>query len=104
MSRAEKSPFCMLLASVARPLVLLLLTAKWAACIIFLQVYVFACMFMHINTLNLKLLQVKGRSDICLTVDVIRKVLAVFILFAASPFGVVGICISKILVKYILLH
>lgn len=92
---------CMLLASVGKPLILLLLTEKWADCIIFLQIYVFAAMFTHINTLNLELWQVKGRSDIFLKVDVIRKVIAISILFAAIPFGVVGICFSKIIIVQI---
>lgn len=88
---------CMLLASVGKPLVLLLLTEKWSGAIIYLQIYVFACIFTHINTLNMRMLQVKGRSDIFLTIDIVKKVIAILILFAAIPFGVIGICISKIL-------
>lgn len=94
---------CMLLASIAKPLILLLLTEKWSGAIIFLQIYVFACVFGHIDTINLRLLQIKGRSDVFLNIDVIKKTLGVVILFAAIPFGVVGICISKILSSQIVL-
>lgn len=88
---------CMLLASIGHPLILLLLTDKWAESVIYLQIYAFACMFKHIDTLNLKLLQVKGRSDLFLSLDIVKKVISVVILFAAIPFGVIGICISKLL-------
>lgn len=54
-------------------------------------------MFGHINTLNIKLLQVKGRSDIFLNIDIVKKGIAILLLFAAIPFGMIGICISKIL-------
>jgi len=87
---------CTLLASVGKPLIILLLTDKWKDAIIFLQIYVFACMFSHINTINLKLLQVKGRSDLFLNLDIVKKIISISILFASIPFGVVGICISKI--------
>lgn len=87
----------MLIASVGKPLILLLLTDKWAESIIYLQIYVFAVMFNHIDTLNLRLLQVKGRSDLFLNLDIVKKIIGIVILFAAIPFGVIGVCISKIL-------
>ena len=88
---------CTLLASIGKPLILILLTNKWAESIIYLQIYAFACMFSHINTINLKLLQVKGRSDLFLNLDILKKIISVIILFSAIPFGVIGICISKII-------
>lgn len=88
---------CTLLASIGKPLILILLTDKWAESIIYLQIYAFACMFSHINTINLKLLQVKGRSDLFLNLDILKKIISVIILFSAIPFGVIGICVSKII-------
>lgn len=88
---------CSLLAALAKPLILLLLTDKWADSIIYLQIFSFAIMFDHICSINLKLLQVKGRSDLFLRLEVIKKLIAVLILFASIPFGVIGICVSKII-------
>lgn len=88
---------CTLLASVGKPIILILLTDKWAESIIYLQIYAFACMFSHVNTINLKLLQVKGRSDLFLNLDILKKIISVVILFSAIPFGVIGICVSKII-------
>ena len=54
-------------------------------------------MFDHISAINLNLLQVKGRSDLFLRLEIIKKAIAVGILFSAIPFGVLGICISKVI-------
>ena len=89
--------FSMLLASLAKPVVLLLLTEKWSESIIYLQLFCFAVMFNHINTINLSLLKVNGRSDLFLKLEVIKKSVATLILFCAIPFGVLAICISKII-------
>lgn len=88
---------CMLLAAIARPLVLLLLTEKWESCVIFLQIYCFAAMFGHISSINLNLLQVKGRSDLFLRLEIIKKTISTAILLASIPFGVIAICFSKVL-------
>ena len=88
---------CCLLAALAKPVILLLFTSKWAESIIFLQIYSFAIMFDHICSINLTLLQVKGRSDFFLRIELIKKAISITMLFASIPFGVVGICVSKVI-------
>ena len=88
---------CCLVAALARPIILLLFTEKWVDSIIFLQIYAFAIMFEPITTINLILLQVKGRSDLFLRLELIKKTISLAILFASIPFGVIGICISKVI-------
>ena len=88
---------CALMAAIGRPLVLFLLSSKWEEAVIYLQIYSFSIMFNHINSINLNLLQVKGRSDLFLRLEIIKKTISVIILFASIPFGVIGICISKII-------
>ena len=89
--------FVMLIVALAKPLILFLLTDKWSGAIIFVQVYAFAIVFDPICQLNLNLLQVKGRSDLFLSLEIIKKIIATAILFAAIPFGVLAICISKVI-------
>lgn len=90
--------FCLtLLASVAKPLILVLLTEKWLDATLFLQIFCFAFMTEHISKLNLNLLQVKGRSDLYLRLEVIKKIIAFIILLSSIPLGVVVICLSKVL-------
>lgn len=90
--------FCLtLLASLAKPLVLVLLTEKWLDAVLFLQIFCFAFMTEHISKLNLNLLQVKGRSDLYLRLEVVKKIIAFIILISSIPLGVVVICLSKVL-------
>lgn len=86
-----------LLASLAKPLVVILLTQKWLDSVIFLQIFCFSLMFDHLNQINLNLLQVKGRSDLFLKLEIIKKTISFAILFASIPFGVIAICLSKVL-------
>lgn len=88
---------CVLVSALAKPLIIFLLTEKWSPSIIFLHIYCFACMFDHLNGINLNLLQVKGRSDLFLRLEIIKKIIATIILFSAVPFGIIGVCLSKIL-------
>lgn len=92
---------CTLLASVAKPLVLILLTESWYNAIIFLQIFAFSIMFDHINLINLELLKVKGRSDFFLRLEIIKKTISLTILFSSIQFGVIGVCISKIITTQI---
>lgn len=94
---------CLLMAALAKPLILILLTEKWANAVVFLQIISFAIVFDPICSLNLNLLQVKGRSDLFLRLEIIKKGIALLILCAAIPFGVIAICASKIIYTQIAL-
>lgn len=87
----------LLLAALAKPLILIILGSKWAGAIIFLQIYTFAVCFMHIDTVNLNLLFVRGRSDLVLKLEGIKKTLSTLVLIASIPFGVVAICVAKVI-------
>ena len=88
---------CCLLASQARPVILMLFTEKWEMSIVYLQIFSFSIMFDHINTINLVLLQVKGRSDLFLRLEILKKTISIIILLSSIPFGVIGICVSKVI-------
>lgn len=97
----KMSSMCMffayaLLFALSKPLVLFLLTDKWADCIIYLQLLCFVCMFDNVTSINLTLLKVIGRSDLYLRLEIIKKIISVSILLCAVPFGVIGICVAKI--------
>lgn len=92
-----------LLAALARPIVLFLLTEKWEMCIIYMQIFVFAAMFDHIDKLNCTLIQVVGRSDVLLKMEVWKRIISISILLASIPLGVIGICVSKIVYEQVAL-
>ena len=69
---------CMLgLAAVARPLIIILIGEKWLPAVGFLQIICFSGMFYPLHAINLNILQVKGRSDLFLRLEIIKKIIAV---------------------------
>ena len=92
-----------LLVVLAKPLILFLYTAKWSGAILFLQIVCFAFMFNHITRINLNLYYVKGRSDIVLRLEVIKRIISFSILFASIPLGVLAICLSRVVYTQIAL-
>lgn len=68
---------CMLgLAAVAEPLLVLLIGEKWLPAVYFLQIICFAGMLYPLHAINLNILQVKGRSDLFLKLEIIKKIIA----------------------------
>ena len=70
-------PLMIGLAATARPLVLLLLTEKWAPSVPYLQLLCFAWLLYPMQLINLNILQALGRSDLFLRLEIIKKVLIV---------------------------
>ncbi len=104
----KMSSMCMffayaLLFALSKPLILLLLTDKWADCVIYLQLLCFVCMFDNVISVNLTLLKVIGRSDLFLKLEIIKKAISIGILLCAVPFGVIAICIASIFYEQIAL-
>lgn len=94
----------MLIIALAKPIILLILSAKWIEAIIYLQLFCVAEMFNHVTRLNLVLLQVKGRSDLFLRLEIIKKTISLSMLLCAAPFGIIAICISQILYSQIAMY
>ena len=85
-------PVMSMLSALAYPLVDVLLGEKWLGCVYYLKVLCFAMMFYPIHAINLNLLQVVGRSDLYLKLEIIKKILAAAILLITLPMGVAAMC------------
>lgn len=94
-------PLMMLLAALAHPLIIIMITKKWEACIILLQIICFSLMWYPIHAINLTLLQVKGRTDYFLKLEIIKKIYGIIILAATLPFGLIVLCIGRIFASLI---
>ena len=81
-----------LLAAVAEPLVRLLLTEKWMGAVPYLRIFCLALIFDHICRFNNNMMYVKGRSDLFLRLEIIKKAMVVPLLVLAIPRGVMAIC------------
>ena len=89
-------PLMIGLAAVAAPFIRALLGEKWAETIPYLQILCFALMWDHLSSLNLNLLFVKGKSNLVLKLEIIKKSIALIILFASIPFGIIIMCCGRV--------
>lgn len=89
-------PMMMMLAALSRPLVITIITVKWEDCIILLQILCFSMMLYPIHSINLNLLQVMGRSDLTLRLEIIKKLVGVFVLAMTLTHGLVVFCYGAI--------
>lgn len=88
-------PVMLMLSALAHPIVITMVTAKWEACVILLQIMCFTFMFQPVQILNVNLLQVKGRPDLALRIEIIKKGIGAFLfIYAAIKFTLVELCIT----------
>ena len=87
-------PLMMGLAAVAEPLVLTLLKEQWLFAATLLSIICFQMMWYPIHAINLNLLQVKGRSDLFLKLEIYKKIVGVIILCITIPMGLVAMCVG----------
>ena len=67
---------CLLgLAAIAKPLILILIGEKWLPSVPYLQILCFSGMLYPLHAINLNMLQVKGRSDLFLKLEIIKKII-----------------------------
>lgn len=85
-------PMMLGLCALARPLILVMITAKWEECIPLLQIMCLSMMWYPIHALNLNALMVTGRSDLFLRLEVIKKALGIAIMCYTLPRGLITMC------------
>ena len=88
---------CMLgLAAVAKPLIVLLIGEKWLPAVSLLQIICFSGMFYPLHAINLNVLQVKGRSDLFLRLEIIKKFLAIGPLLLGIFFSIKSMLLGSV--------
>ena len=70
---------CMLgLLAIAKPMIITLIGEKWLPAVPFLQILCLQMMLYPLHAINLNMLQVHGRSDLFLKLEIIKKIIATF--------------------------
>lgn len=96
-------PLMMALSALSYPFIILLIGKQWIISAAMLQILCFSLMWYPIHVINLNLLLVKGRSDLSLRLEIIKKVLGVSILVIAIPMGIMALCYSRIIMSLLAL-
>ena len=97
-------PVMLGLCGCAKPLVLLLLTDKWLECVPLMQILCIALLTDCVTHINLDLLFAKGRTDIVLRLELVKKVIAFIILLATMFISLEAICIGQVVNAFVALY
>jgi O-antigen/teichoic acid export membrane protein len=84
------------MAALAEPLFRALLPEQWLPAVVYLQLMCIASLLLPLHAINLNILKVKGRSDLFLYLEIIKKLMVVLILCVSVQFGIMGILIGQI--------
>lgn len=101
-------PIMIGIAVIAKPLIIILLKTKWIGVVEYLQLIVFVGVLYPIHAINLNILKVKGRSDLFLRLEIIKKALILLTLLITYSYGIkimiIGQIITSIIALYINTH
>lgn len=89
------------LIALSEPLILVLLGEKWLPAVPLLQVLCIGSFFDPLTHINLNILYVKGRTDLVLKLEFIKKPIAFAILFGMIPLGLWWLCFGRAVYGFI---
>lgn len=92
------------MAACARPMILTLIGYKWIDCVEFLQILCFSGVLYPLHSLNLNILQVKGRSDLFLKLEIIKKIIALVPIFIGIYMGIWAMLWCSLINSYVSLY
>lgn len=94
-------PAMIFLAVLAKPLFSIFLEPRWLAGVPYLQLLCVAGLMFPLHVVNLNILQVKGRSDLFLYLEIFKKLLIVVVLFISVRFGIWGLLAGQIATSFL---
>jgi teichuronic acid exporter len=93
------------LAAVAEPIIITLIGEKWQPAIIYLQLLCFVGAMYPLHALNLNMLNVQGRSDLFLRLEIVKKIMAVPIIISGVIWGmkilIIGMWLNSLIAYYL---
>ena len=89
------------MAAVAETLIVSLIGCKWLPSVVYLQMLCFAEMLYPLHALNLNMLNVQGRSDLFLKLEIIKKIIAMPVIMAGIFCGIKAMIGGMIILSFI---
>ncbi|WP_351189665.1 lipopolysaccharide biosynthesis protein [Shewanella sp. TB4-MNA-CIBAN-0142] len=88
---------------IAKPLIAVLLGAEWQGSAELISIITMALVLYPIHAINLNMLQVKGRSDLFLKLEIIKKLMMTVMLIITVPLGIKAMCYGMVITSYLAL-
>ena len=84
---------------IAEPLIRFLLTDKWLPAVPYFQILAISGILYPIHAYNLNILMVKGKSNLFLKLEIIKKLLISLVLIFSLQFGIFGILWGQVFIS-----
>jgi O-antigen/teichoic acid export membrane protein len=94
-------PAMTLLAALARPAFRLLFAPGWLPSAFYLQLLCAAGIMYPLHVVNLNILQVKGRSDLFLYLEILKKTLVAIVILLSIRLGMEGLILGQVAVSFL---
>jgi len=91
------APILLIMAALGEPLFRLLFTEKWLPAVPYFQILCWAGILYPIHAYNLNILKVKGRSDLFLKLEIIKKIMIIAIIATSIHYGIYGLLYGGII-------
>lgn len=97
------TPVLMVLAIIAEPVFRFLFTEKWLPAVPYFQILCVTGILYPLHSYNLTILNVKGRSDLFLKLEVFKKIIIVLTIIVAVPFGIMALLYAQVFASIVAL-
>lgn len=91
------APTLLIMAALAEPLFRFLLTEKWVPAVPYFQILCFSGILYPIHSYNLTILNIKGRSDLFLKLEIIKKILLIIVIAISFNWGIYGLLYGSVI-------
>ena len=95
------TPVLIILAILAEPTFRFLFTEKWLPAVPYFQILCITGILYPLHSYNLTILNVKGRSDLFLKLEVFKKLLIIITLIITIPLGIMAMLYGQIVISII---
>ncbi|MFC5711446.1 lipopolysaccharide biosynthesis protein [Thalassorhabdus alkalitolerans] len=98
-------PMMLGMAAIAQHLIVLLMGEHWEPAVVYFQLLCVAAILYPMHAINLNILKVKGRSDLFLKIEILKKVITTIAIILAilGNIGVVGFILAAIVTTHLAL-
>lgn len=97
------APVLIFMAVLGEPLFRFLFTEKWLGAVPYFQIICITGILYPIHAYNLNILIVKGRSDLFMKLEIVKKIVVVFIIAITFQWGIYGLLWGSVIISVICL-
>lgn len=95
------APLLIFIAVLGEPIFRFLFTEKWLPAVPYFQILCVTGILYPLHAYNLSILNVKGRSDLFLKLEVIKKVIIVITILATIQFGILALLYGQVFISLV---